>query len=52
MAAQEPDLKRWADAHGDNVGWFRDKAAGRKMAQIARVTGLSRPTMYRLLEAD
>ena len=52
MAAQEPDLKRWADAHGDNVGWFRDKAAGRKMAQIARVTGLSRPTVYRLLEAD
>jgi len=27
------------------------KKAGKKIVQIARVTGLSRPTIYRLLES-
>jgi DNA invertase Pin-like site-specific DNA recombinase len=29
MAAQEP--KRWAQAHGDNVVWYRDKFTGKSM---------------------
>ena len=31
MAAQEPDLKRWAAAHGDDVVWFRDTFTGKSM---------------------
>jgi DNA invertase Pin-like site-specific DNA recombinase len=31
MAAQEPDLKRWAQAHGDSVVWYRDKFTGKSM---------------------
>ena len=31
MAAQEPDLKRWAAAHGDDVTWYRDKCTGKSM---------------------
>jgi DNA invertase Pin-like site-specific DNA recombinase len=35
----------------DQVAAIREmKAAGKKVAQIARVTGLSRPTIYRVLE--
>ena len=30
-AAQEPDLKRWCDAHGDQVVWYRDKFSGKSM---------------------
>ena len=29
MAAQEPDLKRWVEAHGDSVVWYRDKFTGK-----------------------
>ena len=32
---------------------FREmKTAGKKIAHIARVTGLSRPTIYRVLEQN
>ena len=37
----------------DQVTAIREmKAAGKKIAQIARVTGLSRPTIYRVLDPD
>jgi DNA invertase Pin-like site-specific DNA recombinase len=31
MAAREPDLKRWAAVHGDDVTWYRDKFTGKSM---------------------
>jgi DNA invertase Pin-like site-specific DNA recombinase len=31
MAAQEPDLKRWADAHGEPGVWYRDTFTGKSM---------------------
>ena len=31
MAAQEPDLKRWAIAHDDSVVWYRDTFTGKSM---------------------
>ena len=31
MAAQEPDLKRWAAAHDDSVVWYRDTFTGKSM---------------------
>ena len=30
-ASQEPDLKRWADAQGEPVAWYRDKFTGKTM---------------------
>ena len=30
-ASQEPDLKRWAEAHGGECVWFRDKFTGKTM---------------------
>jgi DNA invertase Pin-like site-specific DNA recombinase len=29
--SQEPDLKRWAEAQGEQVKWYSDKATGTKM---------------------
>ena len=31
MAAHEPELKRWAESHGDGVTWFRDTFTGKSM---------------------
>ena len=31
LRSQLPDLKRWADASGRGVKWFRDKASGKSM---------------------
>jgi DNA invertase Pin-like site-specific DNA recombinase len=31
MAAQEPDLKRWAEAHGEQAVWYRDTFIGKSM---------------------
>ena len=31
MAAQEPELKRWAEAHGDGIAWYRDTFTGKSM---------------------
>src|SRR5688500_12708832 len=31
MAAQEPELKRWVQAHGDGGAWFRDTCTGKSM---------------------
>jgi DNA invertase Pin-like site-specific DNA recombinase len=33
--SQEPDLKRWAEAQGKSVKWYRDKATGRTMDRPA-----------------
>jgi hypothetical protein len=30
-ASQEPDLKRWAEAHDGECVWYRDKFTGRTM---------------------
>lgn len=35
--SQEPDLKRWADAQGAEVRWYRDKATGKNMERPAWV---------------
>ena len=40
--SQEPDLRRWADAQGEGVKWYRDKYTGKTM---------DRPG-WRKLEAD
>jgi DNA invertase Pin-like site-specific DNA recombinase len=31
LRSQLPDLKRWAEANGREVKWFRDKASGKSM---------------------
>ena len=33
LRSQLPDLKRWADAQGEPVKWYQDKATGRNMAR-------------------
>src|SRR3954469_9878300 len=30
-ASQEPDVRRWADAQGQRVSWYRDKFTGKTM---------------------
>jgi DNA invertase Pin-like site-specific DNA recombinase len=40
--SQEPDLKRWAEAHGGEVRWYRDTFTG---------TSMDRPGLSRLLQA-
>lgn len=41
-ASQLPDLNRWVEAHGGQVGWYKDKFTGKTM---------DRPGMRRLLDA-
>jgi len=41
---------RWKVTEDQTMAVTDMKAAGKKIAQIARVTGLSRPTVYRLLQ--
>ena len=40
--SQEPDLKRWAEVHGEPVKWYRDKFTGKTMER----------TGWKKLEAD
>ena len=30
-ASQEPDLRRWCEAHGGEQAWYRDHFTGRSM---------------------
>ena len=39
-ASQEPDLRRWAEARGEPVAWYRDRQTGKTM---------DRPGMARLI---
>src|SRR3954462_539300 len=41
-ASQEPDLRRWAEAHDAPVTWFRDKSTG---------TTMDRPGFTKLMRA-
>jgi DNA invertase Pin-like site-specific DNA recombinase len=57
-ASQEPELKRWAQSHEGDSCWHQDSyirrltSEGGEIAAIARATGLSRPTIYRILAQD
>jgi len=31
MATQEPDLRRWADAQGEQIVWYHDTFTGKSM---------------------
>jgi DNA invertase Pin-like site-specific DNA recombinase len=43
---------RWKVTEDQAAAVTEMKSAGKKITQIARATGLSRPTVYRLLEAQ
>ena len=43
---------RWKVTEDQASAVIEMKQSGKKITQIARVTGLSRPTVYRLLEAQ
>jgi DNA invertase Pin-like site-specific DNA recombinase len=63
-ASQEPELRRWAESDEGDSHCYRDtytgtsmdrpgfrqlRSEGEEIAAIARATGLSRPTIYRIL---
>jgi DNA invertase Pin-like site-specific DNA recombinase len=55
-ASQEPDLKRWAEAHDGECVWYRDKFTGRtmdrpgwnKLTEAVRMGRVSRVVCWRI----